>query len=122
MTVNAAARERTELAVLGAMLLDNRIIPEVREILPHAALFSTTAHRTVYDIILDLHDKGVECDPLRLADGLAAEDLFSTFGGNAFIESLMAAPPDDVGIVHAALYAGQLRHAEPFGPTQPRGE
>jgi replicative DNA helicase len=78
-----------ERAVLGAMLLEGReALPRVIEVL-RSTDFYTEAHRTIYEAILRLFDRGEAVDALTLNEELRRSDQLGFVGGPTIIAGLM---------------------------------
>ena len=59
-----------ERAVLGAMMIDNGVIPRVVEILGDESAFYQPAHRRVYAALLSLFDQGRPADQVIVVEEL----------------------------------------------------
>jgi len=77
-----------EVAVLGSMLLDSRVIPKVANILKREDFYSAD-HQVIYEAILDLYDKGKPADLLLLNDVLARRGELERIGGPDYLVSLV---------------------------------
>ena len=78
-----------ERAVLGAMLLEGReALPRVIEVL-RSHDFYTEAHRTLYEGILHLFERGEAVDALTLNEELRRSDQLAFVGGPTVIAGLM---------------------------------
>src|ERR671924_878895 len=72
-----------ERAVLGAVLLEGReTLPRVIEVL-RPSDFYTEAHRTIYEAMLRLFDRGAPVDVLNLQEELRRSDRLEFAGGPA---------------------------------------
>jgi len=79
--------DNVEKAVLGAMLDDNKIIPEVVEILI-ADDFYSSGHTYVFDSIIRITDRGGAADILTVIDDLRNAGFLSKSGGESYIAGL----------------------------------
>jgi replicative DNA helicase len=78
-----------ERAVLGAVLLEGReALPRVVEVL-RASDFYTEAHRTMYDSMLRLFDRGEPIDLITLSEELRRTDQLQFVGGPAALALLV---------------------------------
>lgn len=99
-----------ERALLGGMLLDNRRIPEVLELVPPVAreyrtnlrevrprkggtdlrepLLSDLANQEIFEIILDLYDRDRGVDLTTVANELEERGRYEAVGGPAYLASL----------------------------------
>ncbi|QBI20048.1 replicative DNA helicase [Egibacter rhizosphaerae] len=81
-----------EVSVLGSMLLSKDAIAEVNEIL-RAEDFYRGAHRTIYETIVDLYDRGEPVDSVVLGDELDRRGLLESVGGVVAISDLISRVP-----------------------------
>src|SRR6266480_5719420 len=78
-----------ERAVLGAVLLEGReTLPRVIEVL-RPSDFYTEAHRSMYDVMLRLFDRGEPVDVLTLQEELRRSDQLEFVGGPASLALLV---------------------------------
>ena len=70
-----------EKAVLGAMLVDNRAIAPVADILGDESAFYNSAHRKIYAAILELHRKNEPADQVTITNVLEAAGQAEEVGG-----------------------------------------
>jgi replicative DNA helicase len=92
--------EECEMAILGALMYDNRALERVPFLHPNH--FSILAHRSIYAAIQHaVGDKGSFADPITLKDRLAADPDFVAAGGYAYLVKLAAAAPP---VVHIGDY------------------
>ncbi len=94
-----------ERAVLGALLLSPATIPNVREVLPAAAFYSTK-HQIIYNTILDLDARHEAVDPMTVKAEL--DRTTRNRNGNtvtaAFLAELLAEVPTAANIAdHARI-------------------
>jgi hypothetical protein len=81
-----------ERAVLGAILLDGRILPEIAAIV-EVADFYRDAHQIIYRAMLDLSAEGVLVDAITLSDELDRRDQYKAVGGDEILVALCQAVP-----------------------------
>ncbi len=81
-----------ERSLLGAILLDNRVIDEVQAIVANDD-FYRESHRHIYRAMLDLSSRGDAVDTITLVDQLNAQGLLESVGGPTFVATLSNAVP-----------------------------
>ena len=84
------ARE-AELYVLGAMMTDSIVVPQVAALLgikPDA--FFATDHQLIYSAILACYERHQHADPLLVADELERRHQLNRIGGNVYLYDLQA--------------------------------
>jgi replicative DNA helicase len=95
-----------ERGVLGSVLLQNSALDEIGDIL-NADHFYSTRHRDIYQVILQMTEKGVTgVDALTLAEELDRLQLLEQYGGVGYILELMEAVPH---AAHVKYYAEIVR-------------
>lgn len=80
--------EAAERAVLGAMVLDNREIPGVLELVT-VDDFYRPAHQIIFSMILDLYTENIPADAITLQDRLNVEHNLTRIGGFAYILGIL---------------------------------
>ena len=79
-----------EAAVLGAMLLDNRVVSEVIEVLgSEPDHFYLRPHRMIYDAIIQLDTKHRPVDVVTLGEELKRRKELDAVGGTPFLSTLL---------------------------------
>jgi len=108
--ISLTAAERTmphnldaERAVLGAMLLDNRAIDEVVEIIDHTCFYHT-AHIVIYESILALYQTNRAVDLITLSEELTRRGRLESVGGAYYLTSLL----DNVATASNVKYYAQI--------------
>jgi len=76
-----------ETSVLGAMLLDSEAVAAAIEQLESDAFYKT-AHRHVFEAIVDLYQKGDPADIITVAEELSKRKQLEKVGGRAFLAGL----------------------------------
>jgi len=76
-----------ERAVLGSLLLDNEVIPEVSRVL-RPEDFYQSAHQAIYGAVLELHDQGKPVDLTLLTDSLRRTGKLEETGGYMYLAGL----------------------------------
>ena len=90
-----------EVSVLGSMLLSRNAIAEVTELLGPDD-FYRGAHRTVFEAMRGLYDRGEPVDTVTLTDDLDRTQLLDSVGGAVMIASLIAEVPTAANALHYA--------------------
>ena len=81
-----------EQSVLGAILLDNSVVDQVADILATDDYY-IGAHRTIYQAILTLLDRGEPADPIVLRQYLEKNDEMTLVGGTGYLVRLVDTVP-----------------------------
>ena len=90
-----------EEAVLSALLIDNKLIDDVRDILSGSD-FYRTAHQKVYTAILDLYVREKPVDLVTLTGELRSRNELESIGGAVFLAKLIDEAPMATSMVHYA--------------------
>jgi replicative DNA helicase len=106
----SAARDRVppqnldaEASVLGSMLLSKNAIADVSEIL-RPEDFYRGAHRTIFEAIRNLYDRGEPVDAVTLTDELDGRGLLDDVGGPPAIAEIVSRVPTAAN----AVYYGKI--------------
>lgn len=94
-----------EICVLGAMVLDNEVVSLVVPILNKQSFYKT-AHQELFQIIIDLYDKGIPIDLVILREELKKRSLLEKIGGEGYLLELESAVPT---IGNVEFYANVVR-------------
>ncbi len=81
-----------EQGVLGSMLLERDAIAKVAEVM-RGDDFYRDAHRRIFDVMLDLFERGEPVDLITVTDRLKARGQLEDVGGAAYLTSLLDAVP-----------------------------
>ncbi len=90
-----------EVSVLGSMLLSKDAIAEVNEVV-HPEDFYRGAHRTIFEAVSDLYDRGEPVDPVTLGDELERRGTLESAGGGVAITELIDRVPTAANAVYYA--------------------
>jgi replicative DNA helicase len=90
-----------EMAVLGAMLLEEEAIAKAIEIL-NIDSFYRDSHRYIFKSILDTYEKGKPADIVTISENLRLEGNLEKAGGVAYISSLLNTVPSAANIDYYA--------------------
>ncbi len=89
--------EDAEMAVLGAIMLDKRALSKVVEILEPDAFYKT-AHRIIYETMMDMFDKSITIDFVTLSEELRKQEILEDLGGTYYIAELNARTPTSANV------------------------
>src|SRR5947209_17089751 len=81
-----------ECGVLGSIIIDPEAIVQVADFL-HADDFYRDAHRTIYEVILQLYDQREAADFITICDELERRNKLEDVGGASYITSLINQVP-----------------------------
>ena len=95
-----------EQSTLGAMLLDNAVIPLIIEELTTDD-FYRALHRHIWTGVIALHGDGQPVDNVTLCEWLRGKDLLEEIGGAEYISALLEACPSSVNY---AAYTAIVRN------------
>jgi replicative DNA helicase len=90
-----------ETGVLGATLLNNEVLPRVLEVLERED-FYRTGHRILFDVMLDLYERGAPIDLLTVTEALRQKNLTEKAGGAAYLGNLTNQVPSVENAEHYA--------------------
>ncbi|HVL98010.1 MAG TPA: replicative DNA helicase [Egibacteraceae bacterium] len=90
-----------ETSILGAMLLSRDAIAEVSELVGPDD-FYRGAHRTLYEAMRHLYDRGEPVDPVTLADELEHRGTLDDVGGAVGVSDLVARVPTAANALYYA--------------------
>ncbi|MBA5869362.1 MAG: replicative DNA helicase, partial [Nitrospira sp. CR2.1] len=86
-----------EQSVLGAILLDNTAMAKAMEVLTEQE-FYRTAHRKIYQAMLELSDRGEVIDQITLTECLKGRSELDAVGGSAYLAELVQVVPTAANI------------------------
>jgi replicative DNA helicase len=90
-----------EVSVLGAVLLDNAVLPRVVEILQPED-FYRGPHRRIYAAMLELFERDEAIDTLTLRERLEQRDQLAEVGGAVYLASLLDQVPTAANVAYHA--------------------
>jgi hypothetical protein len=94
-----------ERSVLGCIMLDNDVLPEIVTWLAPSDFYRDT-HQVIYRAIVDLYDRGIGVDACTLADELHRGDRFAGIGGDDAMAEIVDSVPT---AANARYYADIVR-------------
>lgn len=77
----------SELAILGGLLLNPRVMADIRELLVPDCFYEPV-HRKIYEAMLEIDDKDRPLDYVTLTEELKRRDELENVGGIVFVSSL----------------------------------
>jgi len=80
-----------ERSVLGSMMLDNSIIPEVMDAIKEPAVFHSSRHQKVFNGITVIHASGDPVDLVSVREYLKKKNQLETIGGTIYLTELTEA-------------------------------
>jgi len=90
-----------EEAVLGAALLDQRVLPKIMEILNEDSFYSA-ANQKIYRAVLDLFNNNVTADLVTVSDWLKQHKQLDSIGGPEYLSNIVANVLTTANIEHHA--------------------
>ncbi len=90
-----------EAGVLGAVLLNNEVLSHLTEILDRED-FYRTGNRLLYEVMLELFDRGSPIDLVTASEALRQKGLLEKAGGAAYLAGLTNQVPSVENAVHYA--------------------
>lgn len=90
-----------EQSVIGSMLLDKDAIPNIAEILKSEDFYRED-HREIYDVIMDLFDKGDAIDLITVSDMLKQRGTLESVGGLDYLTNVATSVPTTANSRHYA--------------------
>ncbi|MFC1540607.1 replicative DNA helicase [Candidatus Margulisiibacteriota bacterium] len=90
-----------EQSVIGSMLLDKNALVRVVEIL-HPDSFYRDAHRFIYEVILELFDRGEPVDLVTVTDALRKSGKLDMTGGSVYVADLLNSVPTSANVEYYA--------------------
>lgn len=95
-----------ERSVLGACFLESDVIERATEIVSSPADFYKEAHQTLYEVMMQLAERGEPIDFVTVTNHLRARDKLESIGGVHFLTELIEAVPSTA---HVEFYARIIR-------------
>jgi replicative DNA helicase len=108
--------DEAERSLLGAILLDNRVLDEVQAIV-NVDDFYRESHRHIYRAMLDLGARDEAIDSITLADQLNAEGLLDSVGGPTFVATLSNTVPSAQNVEQYAVIVARKSSLRDFIAT-----
>src|SRR5262245_6066548 len=78
-----------EMSVLGSVMLDNAVLPDVAAILPRPDFFYRAAHQAIWKAVLDLYGEGETVDAITVSDRLTTAGELTAVGGIDYLGEII---------------------------------
>jgi replicative DNA helicase len=101
-----------EMALLGSMILDPRVIGDVLSMVSSADDFYTEAHGAIFRVIVEVYDRHQSGDLVQIVETLRAANSLEAVGGPEYLVQLAERVPSAVNATHYARIVadrGRLR-------------
>ena len=98
------ANVEAEAALLGALMIDNRIVEDV-QIRLKAHHFFEPLHGRIYDAVLRLNDKNMIANPVTLRPMFEGDEAMKEVGGPAYLAQLTGS---GAAVIGARDFAAQI--------------
>ncbi len=95
------ANLEVEMALLGAILVDNRIYEQVSDFLEPEHFFDPS-HRRIFDAVRLVVERGGQASPATLRDHFLQQNRLAEVGGPRYLAELAASA---IGVIDAASFA-----------------
>jgi replicative DNA helicase len=87
----------SEVAVLGGILQNCELMPDIIEILPDSKAFYSEIHQVIYKTLIDSYNAGNKTDLVILSDILHKQKKLEFVGGSYYLSELISkAKPNDL--------------------------
>jgi len=90
-----------EMATLGAILLDENVLPEILEVIDEDSFYKEE-HRIIFSIMVELFDKRKKIDILTVSEELDKKKLLEKVGGASYLTTLVDFVPTSANAIHYA--------------------
>lgn len=100
--------QQAEAALLGALLIDNRVLAQVSPLVSRDD-FYLEAHRRIFGAISKLIDRGRVANPITLKPIVENDQLIAELGGPPYLVTLTGSPMGIALVMGAQDYARQVR-------------
>jgi len=90
-----------EQSVIGAIMLENEVLPSVMEYLSPDD-FYRDAHKRIYSAMLDLYDKDEPIDLITLTDQMRKRNELEVIGGASYLSSIVSQVPTSANVRYHA--------------------
>jgi len=95
-----------EMSLLGAMLIDPRVVGDVIQVVPTGADFHRPAHGAIFDAMVQIWDRSATLDLVQLNQHLLDKGVLEDVGGTSYLVELAESSPT---AAHAQEYARLVR-------------
>ena len=90
-----------EMAVLGSMMLDEKAISTVIELLDQNSFYKDS-HRKIFEAICNLYNANKAVDLVTVNDELKRQGILDSIGGASFLAELVNSVPSAANVIHYA--------------------
>ncbi|GJQ29537.1 MAG: replicative DNA helicase [Phycisphaerae bacterium] len=101
------AAVEAEMSLLGSMILDPNMIPDVLGIVRNEYDFFRAAHGHIYRAVVDVYDQRHSGDLVQIVDLLRDRGVLDEVGGADYLVELAGAVPSAVNAPHFARIVGE---------------
>src|SRR5215831_12211452 len=91
-----------EMALLGSMLLDPGVVPDVVAVVSDADDLYAESHRAIYAALIEVYDKVPDADLVAIVDALRDRGQLEQVGGADYISRLANETPSAAGAMRYA--------------------
>jgi replicative DNA helicase len=95
-----------EMSLLGAMLIDPRVVGDVIQVVPTGVDFHRPAHGAIFDAMVQIWDRTATLDVIQLNQHLTDKGLLEDVGGTGYLVELAESTPT---AAHAVEHARIVR-------------
>jgi replicative DNA helicase len=107
LDINRLWSKEAEAAVLGSMIIDSEIIPDVLGIITKTDMFFDAAHRTIFDSIIHLYLQNKPTEMVMLRTELQRLKKLDEIGGVEYLSRILDSVPSSA---NAQYYARIVRN------------
>lgn len=91
-----------EMALLGALLLDPRVTPDVLGLVSRPEDFYAEAHAAIFRTLVEVYDRQPDADLVPILDALRDRGQLELIGGEEYLRRLATDSPGSTGAMHYA--------------------
>ncbi len=91
-----------EMALLGAMLLNPRVTPDVLAVVARAEDFYSEAHAAIFRTLVEVYDRTPDADLVPIVEAIRDRGQLDLIGGPEYLEKLASETPSSAGAAHYA--------------------
>ncbi|MFM9996449.1 MAG: replicative DNA helicase [Phycisphaerales bacterium] len=91
-----------EMALLGALLLNPRVTPDVLSLVSKGEEFYSEAHGAIFRTLIEVYDRQPDADLVPILDALRDRGQLELIGGAEYLEKLAGETPGSTGATHYA--------------------
>lgn len=91
-----------EMALLGAMLLNPAVVPDVTAIIRDESDFYALAHQAIWQSLIRVYEADPKADLVPILEDLRDHQALDLIGGQAYLEKLATETPSSAGANHYA--------------------